>query len=138
MTGSIVLPAVELVEALKKGGVGDQLATDTGFHYEQLEANLQEAEQDVERALSARNKALIEAGNPDKHCPTCRGALIKELIVTVHAPLEITTLTKSSLRFPGIDLPAIHWNSQFLLCKGCGWNDKPVPPEKGWLARLFA
>ena len=137
MTDAIVLPADELKNALVKAGCSDELASDTAAHYDEMETQLITAEQEVERALSARNKAIADnaPSDPECLCPKCKAIPVKTFIVEVHAPLTTTSFTKSSLRFPGVDIPKIHWDKATLVCRSCGWNNAPSPP--GFWKRLF-
>lgn len=61
---------------------------------------------------------------PGARCGRCGGVLVKELPVTIHAPLDITSFTKSQLRQPGVEVEEIHWNRQSLLCRACGWSNR--------------
>jgi hypothetical protein len=124
---SIVLPTDELAIKLVEAGVEQQLADDTAAHSDGLEADVQTLAKELKEARTPPDPKIV--------CPECKGHdVIKEVPVTVHAALNVTSLTKSSLRLPGIDIPIINWDRATLLCKACGWSNKP---KKGWLAKLL-
>ena len=71
---------------------------------------------------------------PPITCPKCKRDVVKELMMILHVPTECISLTKSGVRAPGIDIAEIHWSESHLVCRSCGWTNKP---KLKWWQRLF-
>jgi len=122
-TDTIIL-APESIRAALMACQEESLVDATMLHYEAAIDAL-EHPQVVEKSVKPVQP------KPDCRCKRCGALLIKELSVTIHAPLNVTSFTKSQLRQPGVEVEGIHWSKQVLLCKACGWTNK------SWLRKLL-
>ena len=134
MSDKLCYTHLQVLEALtEKFGEEDDLTKNTMEHYAALEKTVDEYNGTRARDI---DDAVAKATVAKRKCGQCGGyELVKSIPITLHAPLDTATLTKSSTRLPGIDMPSIHWDEVHLVCKSCGWTNKP---KKGWLARLFS
>jgi len=55
-------------------------------------------------------------------CPKCDTELRRAIKVYMDVPVSLFRFTKANLRKRGVKITAVCWDTQFIYCPNCGYN----------------